>query len=577
VRARRAAAVGGEEAVGAGHAGGGEEGVVGGVAGGLDAVARHARAVCERGGAGRGGVLVRGAGGARAVAAGGRVEGVRARATWIGKLLWRVRGPGSSAAARGAETVVDVCGAGQRELAGRAGLRDDGTRGTVVVGGALDAGLRRLVGEAARAEGAGGAGQAQALCERLEAGAADAVLDGAPAGLAEGARVRRAGPAHQGGGGVLEGVGGTLGAEARAVVAAELAGGAGAAHVGRVAIVAEAADAVAAVDAPRERGVEAVEHQQLVRGAAVGGEVADAAREVPLDEVVAPRAEHAGGVGEGRLHPVGRAGAAAERGAVLVPREALAVGEVVHEEEARADGERVLAAEDGAREAVRVVVGPGVRCAKVVQELGAVVAARRPAVRAELVVLVLLEGAGHARVAGEEFAARAARLVPALAHAVEHRVGGLEDRRAAVEHGARGVGGEQGGEASVAAEVAERGVGVGVVAPHCARRADLVAEPVLVVPCAAGGARRLGGVRRQLRRARPRPAAHAQALAAGGGGERRVPLEERTRLAGQGGRRRLVAAFGAGLAALRVAWRGGRGLVVPGLAGDAREVPFFIG
>jgi hypothetical protein len=78
-------------------------------------------------------------------------------------------------------------------------------------------------------------------------------------------------------------------------------------------------------------------------------------------------------------------------------------------------------------------------------------------------------------------------------------------------------------------------------------------------------------LRRKLRRARPRPAAHAQALAAGGGGERRVPLEERTRLAGQGGRRRLVAAFGAGLAALRVAWRRGRGLVVPGLTGDARE------
>jgi hypothetical protein len=66
---------------------------------------------------------------------------------------------------------------------------------------------------------------------------------------------------------------------------------------------------------------------------------------------------------------------------VLVAREALAVCEVVHEEEARADGERVLAAEDGAREAVRVVVGPCVRRPEVVQELGAVVAARRPTVQ----------------------------------------------------------------------------------------------------------------------------------------------------------------------------------------------------
>jgi len=47
VDARRAAAAGGKEAVGARGACGGEEGVVGGVGGGLDAVARHAGAVGE--------------------------------------------------------------------------------------------------------------------------------------------------------------------------------------------------------------------------------------------------------------------------------------------------------------------------------------------------------------------------------------------------------------------------------------------------------------------------------------------------------------------------------------------------
>ncbi len=71
-------------------------------------------------------------------------------------------------------------------------------------------------------------------------------------------------------------------------------------------------------------------------------------------------------------------------------------------------------------------------------------------------------------------------------------------------------------------------------------------------------------------RAWPRPAAHTQALAAGRGCERRVPLVERTRLAGQRGCLRLVEAFGAGLAAFRVACRRGRGLVVLGLAGNAR-------
>ena len=158
--------------------------------------------------------------------------------------------------------------------------------------------------------------------------------------------------------------------------------------------------------------------------------------------------------------------------------------------------------------------------------------------------------------------------MPALADAVQHGVRGLEDRRAAVEHGPRGVGGAQGLEARVAAEVAEGGVQVRVVAPDGARRADLVAQPVLVVPGAAGGARRLRGVR--LRCAWPRPPAHAQALCACRRRELHVPLVHRALLAEQRSGEGLVVAFCAGLAALRVARRRGRGLVVPGLAGRAR-------
>ena len=100
------------------------------------------------------------------------------------------------------------------------------------------------------------------------------------------------------------------------------------------------------------------------------------------------------------------------------PGKHLQLVKLSNDKEALANGERVLAVEDGACEAVRVVVGPGVRRAEVVQEPRAVVAARRPAVRAELVVLVLLEGPRHARSAGE--ASCAQRLVPALAQAVEH-------------------------------------------------------------------------------------------------------------------------------------------------------------
>ena len=68
------------------------------------------------------------------------------------------------------------------------------------------------------------------------------------------------------------------------------------------------------------------------------------------------------------------------------------------------------------------------------------VAARRAAVRAERVVLVLLEGARHAR-AAREGSFNIARLESSVADAVEHRHGGLEDCRVAVQHGARGVGG----------------------------------------------------------------------------------------------------------------------------------------
>ncbi len=78
------------------------------------------------------------------------------------------------------------------------------------------------------------------------------------------------------------------------IVAAELACVAGEARVRHVALVSEATDVVAVVDDPRQRGVETVEHQQLVRRPAVGSEVAGAAREVPLDEVVARRAGRKG-------------------------------------------------------------------------------------------------------------------------------------------------------------------------------------------------------------------------------------------------------------------------------------------
>jgi len=115
-----------------------------------------------------------------------------------------------------------------------------------VVSWALDVGLLGLVCESAFAVGPGRAGQAALVGERPEVGAADAVLDERLAEHDQRARVRRAGPALEVVGGVLEGVGLARGAEARAVAAAKLAGGAGAAHVGRVALVAEAADAVAA-------------------------------------------------------------------------------------------------------------------------------------------------------------------------------------------------------------------------------------------------------------------------------------------------------------------------------------------
>jgi len=181
-----------------------------------------------------------------------------------------------------------------------------------VVSGALDAGLCRLVGEAGLAVRAGEAGQAQTFLERLEAGAADAVLDDGPACLVESARVWRAGPAVQVGSRVLEGVDGALGAEARKVAASELARGAGAALVCCVSLVAEAADAVAAVGAPRERGVEPVEHQQLVRGPAVGGEGARLTLDVALHKVMACGAEHARVVGEEGLLHERRTRAAAE-------------------------------------------------------------------------------------------------------------------------------------------------------------------------------------------------------------------------------------------------------------------------
>jgi hypothetical protein len=87
VRARCAATTGGEEAVKAGRARGGEKGII---ICGVHSVTGHARTVCERGVARRGGVLVRGAGGALAVAAGWIEEGVCARYARIdwGIYLW---------------------------------------------------------------------------------------------------------------------------------------------------------------------------------------------------------------------------------------------------------------------------------------------------------------------------------------------------------------------------------------------------------------------------------------------------------------------------------------------------------
>jgi hypothetical protein len=94
--------------------------------------------------------------------AGGREEGVRAQCARVGQWFrrMRVRGPRCVAAARRAQTVVDLGGAGQRELSGRSGRGQHCTSGAVVVGWALDTGLLRLVGEPGLAEGAGGARQA---------------------------------------------------------------------------------------------------------------------------------------------------------------------------------------------------------------------------------------------------------------------------------------------------------------------------------------------------------------------------------------------------------------------------------
>ena len=159
VRARRAAAAGREEAVLTRLARGGE-------VGGVHAVAGHAGAVCKRGGGGRRGVFEGGARRALAVAALGREEAVRTRAARVGELVRRVRRPGGAPAAWGAQAVVELGGAGQRELAGGARRRQHGQHGAggaVVVGGALHAGVLGLAGEAALAEGAGGAGQAEAI------------------------------------------------------------------------------------------------------------------------------------------------------------------------------------------------------------------------------------------------------------------------------------------------------------------------------------------------------------------------------------------------------------------------------
>ncbi len=291
-------------------------------------------------------------------------------------------------------------------------------RTACMVGGALYAGLLGLVGEAALAVGTGGAGQA--LRQQLEAGAGDAVLDDGLACLVESARVRRAGSALQVGCRVLEGVDRTFDAEAREVAATELASGAGATRVRR-SLVAESADTVAAVGAPRQHEGVSVEHEQLVRRPSVVGEAAGLAGHVSVHEEVAGRTEHTVVVRVGGLQNVLGTDGAALRRAVLVAGEALAVGEVVHDEQTRPNEVLVLAAEGRTSNAVRSGCHPSVLRNEVVKEGVAVLCAGCTAVRAVLVVFVLLKQPRHALVTLENSSAHIPGLVSELADVVQHR------------------------------------------------------------------------------------------------------------------------------------------------------------
>ena len=141
MHARGVAAAGGEEAVDAGLARGVQVYGVHAVAEGVQAVAGHARAVRKGAGSYGGSVFVCGAGRALAVAALGREGAVGAGPARVRELAGRVRGPRRAAAARRAEAMVELGGAGQRELAWRAGRGQHNPGGAEVVSGALDAGL----------------------------------------------------------------------------------------------------------------------------------------------------------------------------------------------------------------------------------------------------------------------------------------------------------------------------------------------------------------------------------------------------------------------------------------------------
>jgi hypothetical protein len=130
---------------------------------------------------------------------------------------------------------------------------------------------------------------------------------------------------------VLEHVGGALVAEARQAAPAELACSARPARVRCISLVTQATDAVAEARAPRQTCILLVQHQADVGRPAVIRNLADDASHSGELEEVACRAEDTSLVGIGSLDHILRASAAAGFRAVVVAREAFAVGEVVHD------------------------------------------------------------------------------------------------------------------------------------------------------------------------------------------------------------------------------------------------------